>query len=58
MHLEDRLHYVARLFMEAIATKDMDQTLSLDEFLIQYKNKLTDEQLELGLNICVLFEEI
>ena len=58
MELEDKLHQVARSFMASVATESMDQELSLDEFLIEYKAELSDEQRDLGWEIIYLFEEV
>jgi hypothetical protein len=58
MSLENNLHQVARSFMASVATESMDQNQSLDEFLIEYKAELSDEQRKLGWEICDLFEAI
>ena len=58
MELESKLHQMARSFMASVATKSMNQNQSLDEFLIEYKTELSDEQRMLGWEICDLFEDI
>ncbi len=57
MILENKLHEMARSFMAVVATEDME-LLSLDEFLIEYKSELTEDQLKLGWEISNMFEEI
>ncbi len=57
MILENKLHEMARSFMAVVATKDME-LLSLDEFLIEYKSELTEDQLKLGWEISNMFDEI
>ena len=49
----ENLHELARLFMYQFP--DLE-TLSLDEFLVEYRDELTDEQYELGTYILTLFE--
>ena len=49
----EKLHELARLFMYQFP--DLE-TLSLDEFLVEYRDELTDEQYELGRYIITLFE--
>lgn len=53
MMTEDKLHEFARMFMYQFP--DLE-TLSLDEFLIEYRDELTDEQYNLGNYILTLFE--
>jgi len=57
MILENKLHEMARSFMAVVATEDME-LLSLDEFLIEYKSELTEDQLKLGWEISNMFEEM
>ena len=57
MELENKLHQMARSFMAVVATEDME-LLSLDEFLIEYKSELTEDQLKLGWEISNMFEEM
>ncbi len=57
MILENKLHEMARSFMAVVATEDME-LLSLDEFLIEYKSELTEDQLKLGWEISNMFDEI
>jgi len=57
MILENKLHEIARSFMAVVATEDME-LLSLDEFLIEYKSELTEDQLKLGWEISNMFEEM
>ena len=53
MTYEEKLHKLALLFMcqcpDALP-------ISLDEFLIEYRDEMTDEQYELGSYILTLFE--
>jgi hypothetical protein len=49
----ENLHKLARLFMYQFP--DLE-TLSLDEFLMEYREELTDEQYKLGTYILTLFE--
>ena len=53
MTYEEKLHELARMFMYQFP--DLEET-SLDEFLIEYREELTDEQYELGSYILTLFE--
>jgi hypothetical protein len=53
MERVERLHYMARLFM---AQFENLETLSLDDFLMEHKSKLTAEQLEFGYIILDEFE--
>ena len=53
MTYEEKLHELARMFMYQFP--DLG-TLSLDEFLMEYREELTDEQYELGTYILTLFE--
>lgn len=53
MTYEEKLHELARMFMNQFTPFDK---LSLDEFLIEYREELTDEQYELGTYILTLFE--
>ena len=52
MTYEEKLHELARMFMYQFP--DLE-TLSLDEFLMEYREELTDEQYELGTYILTLF---
>ena len=56
--LENKLHQVARYFMASVATESMNQNQSLDDFLIEYKAELSEEQRKLGWEISELFEAI
>lgn len=58
MVLENKLHEVARSFMKAVATKNMNANQSLDDFLMEYASELTEEQRKLGWEISDLFEHI
>lgn len=49
----EKLHELARMFMYQFP--DLE-TLSLDKFLMEYREELTDEQYELGTYILTLFE--
>jgi hypothetical protein len=49
---EDQFHELARLFMYQFP--DLEE-LSLDEFLMEYREELTDEQYQLGNFIYSLF---
>ena len=49
---EDQLHELARLFMSQFLTLE---PLSLDEFLSEYAEALTDEQCNLGHTILEMF---
>jgi len=53
MTYEEKLHELARMFM--CQFPDLEET-SLDEFLMEYREELTDEQYELGTYILTLFE--
>ena len=49
----EKLHELARMFMYQFP--DLE-TLSLDEFLMEYREEFTDEQYDLGRYILNLFE--
>jgi len=49
---ENNLHQLAIEFMEQFPNKE---ELSLDEFLIEYREELTEEQYQLGNYILELF---
>jgi hypothetical protein len=49
---EDQFHELARLFMYQFT--DL-KPLSLDEFLMEYRDEMTDEQYQLGMHILELF---
>jgi hypothetical protein len=51
---EDHLHELARLFMSLNYLKQ----LSLDEYLLEYREELTDEERNLGYYILELFDKI
>ena len=53
MTYEEKLHELARMFMYQFPDLPV---LSLDEFLMEYREELTDEQYELGSYILTLFE--
>jgi hypothetical protein len=53
MTYEEKLHELAVLFMCQFPDA---LPISLDEFLIEYREELTDEQYELGTYILTLFE--
>lgn len=53
MTYEEQLHELAVLFMNQFP--DFEE-LSLDEFLMEYRSVLTDEQYQLGKFILTLFE--
>ena len=53
MTYEEKLHELAVLFMNQFP--DLEE-LSLDEFIMGYREELTDEQYELGTYILTLFE--
>ena len=53
MTYEEQLHELARMFMYQFPDLPV---LSLDEFLMEYREELTDEQYELGTYILTLFE--
>ena len=53
MTYEEKLHELAVLFMNQFP--DLEE-LSLDEFIMEYREELTDEQYELGTYILTLFE--
>ena len=53
MTYEDNLHKLSLFFMCQFPDLPV---LSLDEFLIEYREELTDEQYELGSYILTLFE--
>jgi hypothetical protein len=53
MTYEEKLHELARMFMYQFPDLPMG---SLDEFLMEYREELTDEQYELGTYILTLFE--
>ena len=50
---ENDMHELARMFMYQFPDLPMG---SLDEFLMEYREELTDEQYELGTYILTLFE--
>ena len=50
---EDNLHELATLFMYQF--HDLEES-SLDEFLMEYREEMTDEQYALGTYILTLFE--
>ena len=50
---EDHLHQLARLFMSQFSFKQ----LSLDEYLLEYNEELTDDERNLGYYILALFDE-
>ena len=52
MTYEEKLHELARMFMYQFPDLPV---LSLDEFLMEYRDELTDEQYELGYYILTLF---
>jgi hypothetical protein len=51
---EGDLHELARLFMDQFSFK---RDMSLDEFLSEYREKLTDDERNLGYCILQLFYE-
>jgi hypothetical protein len=51
---EGDLHELARLFMDQFSFK---RDMSLDEFLSEYREKLTDDERNLGYCILQLFHE-
>ena len=53
MTYEEKLHELARMFMYQFPDLECQ---SLDEFLMDYREELTDEQYELGTYILTLFE--
>ena len=53
MTYEEKLHELARMFMYQFPDLECQ---SLDEFLMDYREELTDEQYELGSYILTLFE--
>ena len=53
MTYEEKLHELARMFMYQFP--DLEET-SLDDFLMEYREELTDEQYELRTYILTLFE--
>ena len=53
--LENDMHELARMFMYQFPTLD---EMSLDEFLFEYHDELTDEQNELGHHILDMFNYI
>lgn len=53
MTYEEKLHELARLFMYQFPNLEES---SLDEFLMDNRDELTDEQYELGTYILTLFE--
>lgn len=50
---EEKLHKLALLFMSQF--RDLEQ-MSLDEFLMEHRFTLTNEQYKLGVYILTLFE--
>jgi hypothetical protein len=50
---EEILHELARLFMSQFNNEQM----SLDEYLVEYSDKLTEEQYKLGCYILSLFDK-
>lgn len=53
MTYEEKLHKLARMFMYQF-TDQLE--MSLDEFLMEYRDDMTDEEYELGTYILTLFE--
>jgi hypothetical protein len=51
---EDHLHQLARLFMSQFSFKQ----LSLDEYLLEYSEELTDDERNLGYYILELFDKL
>jgi hypothetical protein len=49
---EDQLHELARLFMYQFNR----ELMSLDEYLVEYSEELTDDERNLGYHILNLFE--
>ena len=54
-YFEDDMHELARKFMSQFPTLEMQ---SLDEFLYEYHDQLTDEQNELGHFILDMFNYV
>ena len=54
-YLEDDMHKLARLFMDQFQLLDQ---MSLDDFLFEYNDELTDEQRELGHHILDMFNYV
>ena len=52
---ENDMHELARMFMDQFPTLD---EMSLDEFLYEYNEELTDEQNELGHHILDMFNYV
>ena len=51
---EDQLHELCRLFMDQF---NFSIALSLDEFLMEHRDELTDDERKLGFFILALFDE-
>lgn len=51
---EEHIHQLARLFMDQFSQL---KPYSLDEFLLEYDDKLTDDERNLGYYILTLFEK-
>ena len=51
---EEHIHQLARLFMDQFSQL---KPYSLDEFLLEYEDKLTDDERNLGYYILTLFEK-
>lgn len=50
---EEKLHELARLFMDQFSFK---RDMSLDEFLHEHNERLTDDERNLGYHILSLFD--
>jgi hypothetical protein len=54
-YFEDDMHQLARLFMSQFPHLKM---MSLDDFLFEYNDQLTDEQNELGHHLLDMFNYV